>query len=65
MLTLVALEECYVQDKVAALPLFLRLFDSHINPQVSSAGDSIELLPAYGAFIRNASSQYEFINSSP
>ena len=27
LLTLIALEECYVQDKVVALPLFLRLFD--------------------------------------
>ena len=28
LLILIALEECYVQDKVAALPLFLRLFNA-------------------------------------
>ena len=71
MLTLIALEECYVQDKVAALPLFLRLFDGQVEGAFASGsnassfvagarksscslGDSLELLGAYGTFMRNA-----------
>jgi len=51
MLTLIALEECYIQDKVTALPLFLRLFDEAIKPISTIVNDSHELLPAYGAFM--------------
>lgn len=70
MLTLIALEECYVQDKIAALPLYLRLLDRlAINGSAlddeKCLGDSLQLLQAYGTFMKEAKAQFLNILASP
>jgi len=42
LLALIVLEECYIQDKVIALPLLLRLFESSNRRE-----SAFELVPAY------------------
>jgi len=64
-MTLIALEECYVQDKVTNLPLFLRLFDQTEARSTLSASNNLELLSAYKAFMANAETQFAFIKQSP
>lgn len=62
-MTLIALEECYVQDKVTALPLYLQIFDTD-NLNQSSMGVH-ELIPAYKIFMERAVTQFAFIKQSP
>lgn len=65
LMTLIALEECYVQDKVTNLPLFLRLFDQTERIENLSASNNLELLSAYKAFMAKAETQFAFIKQSP
>ena len=57
LMTLVALEECYVHDKVAALPLLLSLFDA------CAQNDSAKI-EAYTDFIEKAAAQFSFMGAS-
>ena len=70
---MIVLEECYVQDKVNALPLTLKLVDSileksqvtnHFRPH----GESYlpyELLDGYFTFMKNTDQSYGFFQKSP
>lgn len=73
LLTLIVLEECYVQDKVNALPLTLKLVDSIIDQSrfaknLTPEGESYlpcELLDGYFTFMRNTDQSYGFFQKSP
>ena len=64
LITLIVLEECYMQDKVTALPLLLSIFED-ANDNVKKGGSTFELVPAYIAFMIAAQEKYSFTTISP
>lgn len=63
LVMLVALEECYMQDKVAALPLIFNLVESRAS--ATRGPDSQGLFDAYSAFMDATESKFSFMANSP